>query len=497
MAAEREPERRARELRELLIAFHASPGRYNIALRQPAALFSSMRQVLQTAIGRGGLQQGDAGDAALRQAACFFVRSALLHPGASHYELMGLPASAEAGAIKDRYRLMMRLLHPDFAAGEPGLWPADTAARINQAYEVLSSPVRRREYDEQFNAPASPPSVPPAAAPRRELARRPERRKRLSLRHTSRGGMKAIMIGCALLGAGLLAAALIAGHREPEYLVQRSRPAQEAGLPGGAVVAAPPRQAPADSAPASAAQMPAQPPVAMAALTSATDTVTAAAPLPAPAMAGPLPSAQVATASRAALDAPPAATAAPSWPRETAPAPAPPPAAAAAEPRHAGPGRLAIGRITEAPEPRAAADVATTQAAAPAPASAPTPARLPVAPGLTLAEAQPLLASLLHGIESGRGEALLNLLEPQARQSATAQALSRQLDGLAGSGGPLRVSAVQFKAEPGDGRLMVTGQMLLDAAPASGAATRRLALRIEFASRAGGVVMTGLSGSAP
>jgi hypothetical protein len=493
MAADREPERRARELRELLIAFHASPGRYNIALRQPAALFSSMRQVLQTAIGRGGLQQGDGGDTALRQAACFFVRSALLHPGASHYELMGLPPSAEAGAIKDRYRLMMRLLHPDFAADEPGLWPADTAARINQAYEVLSSPVRRREYDEQFHAPASPPSVPPPVTPRRDLVRQPERRKRLSLRHTSRGGMKAIMIGCALLGVGLLAAVLIAGHREPEYLVQRSRPAIDAELPGSpaAIVAAPPRQALAVGEPAPAVQRPASAPVAVAALMPATDTASAAAPLPPPAMAKQEPPVQVSMASRPTLDAPQVAGATSSWPapavpRETGPV--------AADPRPAGSGRLSVGRITEAPEPRAA-DVATMQAAVPAPA--PTPARAPVVPGLTLAEAQPLLASLLHGIESGRGEALLNLLEPQARQSATAQALSRQLDGLAGSGGPLRVSAVQFKAEPGDGRLMVTGQMLLDAAPASGAATRRLALRIEFASRAGAVVMTGLSGSAP
>src|SRR3990167_1244595 len=127
-------------LRAALLDFHASPGKFHLGRRQPNALFGSIRQVLHIAIGRDA-------DEELRQAAGFFIRSALLHPGSDHYALLGLDRSADAVAIRDRYRLMMRLLHPDFPSAEPGVWPPAAPARINLAYEVLSSPALRKEYD--------------------------------------------------------------------------------------------------------------------------------------------------------------------------------------------------------------------------------------------------------------------------------------------------------------------------------------------------------------
>ena len=130
-----------------LLDYHRSPGKYALIRRQPLLLFSSIKEVLQLASGRSlDAVEAAAPSPAVCQAACFFIRSALLYPGADHYALLGLARSADAAAVKDRYRLMMRLMHPDFAGPLPGTWPVDAATRVNQAHDVLSSQVRRRAF---------------------------------------------------------------------------------------------------------------------------------------------------------------------------------------------------------------------------------------------------------------------------------------------------------------------------------------------------------------
>ena len=74
----------------------SAPGRHTLALRQPALLFASIREVLLLAGGRGSDEDGGAPPPAVIEAARFFVRAALLRPDADHYELLGLPASANA-----------------------------------------------------------------------------------------------------------------------------------------------------------------------------------------------------------------------------------------------------------------------------------------------------------------------------------------------------------------------------------------------------------------
>jgi len=61
------------------------------------------------------------------------------------YAILGVPADAEAGAIKKAYRKLARTLHPDQN-------PGDTASEkrfkeIGEAYAVLSSPEERKQYD--------------------------------------------------------------------------------------------------------------------------------------------------------------------------------------------------------------------------------------------------------------------------------------------------------------------------------------------------------------
>jgi hypothetical protein len=124
------------------------------------------------------------------------------------------------------------------------------------------------------------------------------------------------------------------------------------------------------------------------------------------------------------------------------------------------------------------------------------PRPAPVA-GLSLAEAQPLLSMLLQQLESGRGDRVINQLDHEARNKPGAQALSRQYDGLVEGIQPVRLSHVEFKAEPAEGRLLVTGHIRLQVGEQTiGSLGKKMVLRAEFVSRDGTVVMTGLSGGA-
>ena len=72
-----------------------------------------------------------------------------------HYETLGVEPTASEEDIKDAYRQMMKIIHPDRNPNNPQAeaW----AKRVNAAYEVLSHPGRRAEYDRSRNDRASDP----------------------------------------------------------------------------------------------------------------------------------------------------------------------------------------------------------------------------------------------------------------------------------------------------------------------------------------------------
>lgn len=61
--------------------------------------------------------------------------------GATHYEVLGVRADASADDIRRAYRTMAKSAHPD-AGGDD-----ESFRRILEAYETLSSPLQRRDYD--------------------------------------------------------------------------------------------------------------------------------------------------------------------------------------------------------------------------------------------------------------------------------------------------------------------------------------------------------------
>jgi DnaJ-domain-containing protein 1 len=72
----------------------------------------------------------------------------------SHYEVLGVPREAGAGAVRQAYLERARLLHPDryIDAGPVQRSEAERSMQeVNEAWRVLSDPGRRRHYDAELD----------------------------------------------------------------------------------------------------------------------------------------------------------------------------------------------------------------------------------------------------------------------------------------------------------------------------------------------------------
>src|SRR6185312_6456138 len=63
-----------------------------------------------------------------------------------YYEVLGVPRSASDADIKKAFRKLAREYHPDVAKTKKGA--EEKFKEINEAYEVLSDPAKRKKYDE-------------------------------------------------------------------------------------------------------------------------------------------------------------------------------------------------------------------------------------------------------------------------------------------------------------------------------------------------------------
>src|SRR5947209_18616619 len=63
-----------------------------------------------------------------------------------YYESLGVPRTASAEDIKKSFRKLARQYHPDVAKDKKKA--EEKFKEINEAYEVLSDPAKRKKYDE-------------------------------------------------------------------------------------------------------------------------------------------------------------------------------------------------------------------------------------------------------------------------------------------------------------------------------------------------------------
>ncbi|XP_065880212.1 chaperone protein dnaJ 11, chloroplastic-like [Euphorbia lathyris] len=86
--------------------------------------------------------------------------SRITSPG-SLYEVLEIQNGASFGEIKSAYRKLARVLHPDVAAVGQKENRAYEFMKIHEAYETLSDPEKRSEYDHSLFREARPMSSSP------------------------------------------------------------------------------------------------------------------------------------------------------------------------------------------------------------------------------------------------------------------------------------------------------------------------------------------------
>ncbi|WP_039786162.1 J domain-containing protein, partial [Actinoalloteichus spitiensis] len=71
-----------------------------------------------------------------------------------HYELLGVSRDATTAEVKSAYRQLAKTMHPD-AGGTAGAFRL-----LQDAYETLTDPLLRRQYDRDRARAAAPPAAP-------------------------------------------------------------------------------------------------------------------------------------------------------------------------------------------------------------------------------------------------------------------------------------------------------------------------------------------------
>lgn len=168
----------------------------------------------------------------------------------NYYDELGVGRDAPATEIRQAYRVLVRLLHPDAQTDDELRGAAERQLnRLNAIAEVLTTPELRRAYDLQLDLDSCHKPVPAATAPRpepgpqfdqwqRNAAGLPPSRKpliQLVVRHWSFVLIAAVACVAALLSV------LLQGQNEP---LAQSREAEEAGSVSSAMPAVSPARRP-------------------------------------------------------------------------------------------------------------------------------------------------------------------------------------------------------------------------------------------------------------
>lgn len=145
-------------LSEALLQYYAVPGRFSLMLRQPLIAFQQFDKIILWAQGKVQ-DEADERKEELQKASIFFVQRVCFRGENTHYDVLGLEREFSADVLRQRYRALIGLTHPD--RNISGL-PVNAAVRINKAYDILSNEQQRIEYDALLSKVAT---ISPRASP--------------------------------------------------------------------------------------------------------------------------------------------------------------------------------------------------------------------------------------------------------------------------------------------------------------------------------------------
>ncbi|MGL5509507.1 MAG: J domain-containing protein, partial [Microcoleaceae cyanobacterium] len=66
----------------------------------------------------------------------------------NHYQILKVNSNATPAQIKQAYRRLVKIFHPDSNQNTADL---EEIIKINAAYEILGDPQKRSSYDQKFN----------------------------------------------------------------------------------------------------------------------------------------------------------------------------------------------------------------------------------------------------------------------------------------------------------------------------------------------------------
>ena len=138
---------------ELALACYRRPLDYQDQFSLAVPLPEGMDRLLWLANGspealESGIRQTGAKPQELRDAARFCIQQWCLVRSADPHRVLGVAPDAPPEKIKEHYRLLMRLFHPDRTASHE-TWTDHYASRINEAWTLLSRPPDRTLPDSQ------------------------------------------------------------------------------------------------------------------------------------------------------------------------------------------------------------------------------------------------------------------------------------------------------------------------------------------------------------
>lgn len=66
----------------------------------------------------------------------------------NYYDILGVPSTATQDDIKKAYKTLAKQYHPDLHPDDPDI--AEKFKEINEAYQILSDPEKRKNYDSPY-----------------------------------------------------------------------------------------------------------------------------------------------------------------------------------------------------------------------------------------------------------------------------------------------------------------------------------------------------------